>query len=95
MKIGLLNTRIHIQQSETVSDKYGNSMSFWKPYFSCFASVSGESPAEDSAEITDESESADMAEDGADISGKSPPSPRTNSAWNSAIMCTTSKASIT
>ena len=49
MKIGLLNTRIHIQQSETVTDKYGNSMSFWKPYFSCFASVSGESPAEDSA----------------------------------------------
>ena len=34
MKIGLLNTRIHIQQSETVTDKYGNSMSFWKPYFS-------------------------------------------------------------
>ena len=52
MKIGLLNTRIHIQQSETVTDKYGNSMSLWKPYYSCFASVSGESPSENSAEGT-------------------------------------------
>ena len=47
MKIELLNVRIEIQKSTIVTDKYGNHKNTWKPYLSCYATVSGESPMED------------------------------------------------
>lgn len=49
MKIELLNVRIEIQKSTVVTDKYGNHKNEWTPFYSCFATVSAESPKEDTA----------------------------------------------
>ena len=49
MKIELLNVRIEIQKSTVVSDKYGNRKNEWVPFYSCYATVSSESPKEDTA----------------------------------------------
>ena len=49
MKIELLNVRIEIQKSTVVTDAVGNHKNEWVPYYSCFATVSAESPKEDSA----------------------------------------------
>ena len=49
MKIGLLNTRIEIQKSSVVTDKYGNHKNEWTPYYTCHATVSSESPKEETA----------------------------------------------
>ena len=49
MKIGLLNTRIEIQKSSVVTDKYGNHKNEWMPYYTCHATVSSESPKEETA----------------------------------------------
>lgn len=47
MKIGLLNVRIAIEKSEVSTDRYGNHKTEWAPYHSCHATVSAESPKED------------------------------------------------
>lgn len=49
MKIELLNVRIEIQKSTVVTDKYGNHKNEWAPFYSCYATVSAESPKEDTA----------------------------------------------
>ena len=49
MKIELLNVRIEIQKSTVVTDKYGNHKNEWTPFYSCYATVSAESPKEDTA----------------------------------------------
>lgn len=49
MNIALLNERIQIQKSEVSSDAIGNRISTWKDYFSCYATVSSESPKEETA----------------------------------------------
>jgi SPP1 family predicted phage head-tail adaptor len=49
MKISLLNERILIQKSEASSDAIGNRISTWKDYFSCYATISSESPKEATA----------------------------------------------
>lgn len=49
MKIALLKVRITIQKSTVVTDKYGNHKNEWTPYYSCYATVSSESPKEDTA----------------------------------------------
>ena len=48
MKIELLNVKIEIQKHEVVTDKYANRKNEWVPYYSCHATVSAESPKEDS-----------------------------------------------
>lgn len=44
MKISLLNERILIQRHVITQDEIGNQMNEWLDYFSCFATISGESP---------------------------------------------------
>ena len=57
MKIELLNVRIQIQKNSVVVDKYGNHKNEWAPYYSCSATVSSESPKEetDAGLIVDDS----------------------------------------
>lgn len=57
MKIELLNVRIQIQKNSVVVDKYGNHKNEWVPYYSCSATVSSESPKEetDAGLIVDDS----------------------------------------
>ena len=46
MEISLLNVRITFQKNETVSDAVGNHKSVWNDYYSCYATISGESGSE-------------------------------------------------
>ena len=48
MDIALLNVSIVFQQNQTVIDKNGNHKSDWIDYYSCHATVSGESGSEQS-----------------------------------------------
>ena len=47
MKIARLNVRIEIQKNITIADRYGNHKSAWEPYLFCYATISGETPQED------------------------------------------------
>ena len=47
MNIALLNERITIQKAVTESDSIGNHRAVWTDYYSCAATVSGESSGED------------------------------------------------
>lgn len=57
MNIALLNERIRIEKNSVEVDSIGNHKSVWSPYYSCFATVSGESPFEEtnSGAVWDES----------------------------------------
>lgn len=46
MKVSLLNTRIIIQESTMTTDEIGNQLEAWTDMYSCFATVSKESPLE-------------------------------------------------
>ena len=46
MKIDLLNVRIFISRSEVVTDEIGNHKNDWKPYYTCYATVSAEAGKE-------------------------------------------------
>lgn len=46
MDIGLLNLRILIQKNAVVSDAIGNRKNNWTDYFSCYATIGGESGTE-------------------------------------------------
>lgn len=47
MNIALMNVRIVIQRNTVTTDRYGNHKNTWEPYLSCYATVSGEAPKED------------------------------------------------
>ena len=47
MNVALLNVRITIQKNTVANDRYGNRINSWDPYLSCYATVSGEAPQED------------------------------------------------
>ena len=47
MKIELLNVRIEIQKNTVVTDEVGNHKNEWEPFYSCYATVSAESPKEE------------------------------------------------
>ncbi len=49
MKIELLNVKIEIQKNSVVTDQYANRNNVWTPFYICHATVSAESPEEDSA----------------------------------------------
>ena len=49
MNIALLNVRITIQKSSVTVDGIGNHIVSWEDFFSCHATVSSESPSEDTA----------------------------------------------
>ena len=46
MKIELLNVRIFISKSTVVTDAIGNRRNEWKPFYTCYATVSGEAGKE-------------------------------------------------
>lgn len=46
MNIALLNTRIQIQKNTVVTDAIGNHKNVWTDYYSCAATISGESGTE-------------------------------------------------
>ena len=46
MNIALLNTRITIQQQTTTVDTIGNHINTWQDYYTCAATVSGETNGE-------------------------------------------------
>lgn len=46
MKVSLLNEKIMIQKAVAVSDCIGNRRNEWEDYYSCFATVGGESRIE-------------------------------------------------
>lgn len=47
MDVALLNVRITVQKSEVVVDSIGNHKNVWSDWYSCYATISGESPNED------------------------------------------------
>ncbi len=49
MDVALLNVRITVQKEETVVDDIGNHKNTWTDWYSCYATVGGESPSEDTA----------------------------------------------
>ncbi len=49
MEIALLNVRITFQKNAVVVDAIGNHRNEWTDFYSCYATVSGESPNEDTA----------------------------------------------
>lgn len=57
MKISLLNERIELQKSVVDVDEIGNHKNVWSKYYSCYATISAESPQEEtsSGAIWDES----------------------------------------
>ena len=48
MKVSLLNEKILFQKSVVVSDAIGNRKNAWEDYYSCFATIGGESGNEKS-----------------------------------------------
>ena len=56
MNIALLNTRITIQQQTTTVDAIGNHITAWQDYYTCAATVSGETngEAEEAATTVDD-----------------------------------------
>ncbi len=47
MKIALLNALIEIEKNTVSADRYGNHKNTWEPYLSCYATVSGETPKQE------------------------------------------------
>jgi len=46
MDIAAMNVRVTIQKNSVVTDKYGNHKNTWADYFSCYATISGETGQE-------------------------------------------------
>lgn len=46
MDVSLLNVRIVFQRNEVIKDANGNRKNIWTDYYSCYATVSGESGSE-------------------------------------------------
>lgn len=58
MDIAAMNVRVMIQKNEVITDQYGNHKNIWTDYYSCFATISGETGQEqaivgETAEYTD------------------------------------------
>ena len=51
MKIELLNVRIFISKSTVVTDAIGNRRNEWQPFYTCYATVSGEAGKVDDSNI--------------------------------------------
>ena len=61
MDIGALRVRIIIQKSSTTVDKYGNHISSWTDYFSCWATASDQTGEEsEEASQTRETDRMDL-----------------------------------
>ena len=47
MNIELLNVRIFISKNTVITDAIGNHRNEWQPFYTCYATVSGETPKEE------------------------------------------------
>ena len=47
MNSARMNVRVEVQKNTVTTDKYGNHKNTWEPYLSCYATVSGETPKEE------------------------------------------------
>ena len=59
MDVAALNVRVTFQVNETVTDKYGNHKNAWTDYYSCYATISGETGKEQ-AVVGETVENTDM-----------------------------------
>ena len=57
MNIELLNVRIFISKNTVITDAIGNHRNEWQPFYTCYATVSGESGKEqtDAGMVVDDS----------------------------------------
>ena len=59
MDIAAMNVRVTFQRNEAVTDDYGNHKNAWTDYYSCFATISGES-GQEQAVVGETVENTDM-----------------------------------
>ena len=59
MDVAALNVRVTFQVNETVTDRYGNHKNVWTDYYSCYATISGETGKEQ-AVVGETVENTDM-----------------------------------
>lgn len=59
MDIAAMNVRVTFQKNEVVTDKYGNHKNTWTDYFSCYATISGET-GQEQAVVGETVENTDM-----------------------------------
>ena len=60
MDIAAMNVRVAIQKNEAITDKYGNHKNAWTDYFSCYATISGET-GQEQAVVGETVENTDMS----------------------------------
>ena len=59
MDVAAMNVRVMFQKNETTVDKYGNHKNTWEDYFSCYATISGET-GQEQAVVGETVENTDM-----------------------------------
>lgn len=59
MDIAAMNVRVAFQKNETVTDKYGNHKNAWTDYFTCYATIGGET-GQEQAVVGETVENTDM-----------------------------------
>lgn len=59
MDIAAMNVRVTLQKNEVTTDKYGNHKNTWTDYFSCYATISGET-GQEQAIVGETVENTDM-----------------------------------
>ena len=59
MDIAAMNVRVTLQKNEVITDKYGNHKNTWTNYFSCYATISGET-GQEQAIVGETLENTDM-----------------------------------
>lgn len=59
MDITAMNVRVAFQKNETVTDKYGNHKNAWTDYFTCYATIGGET-GQEQAVVGETVENTDM-----------------------------------
>lgn len=59
MDIAAMNVRVTFQKNEVVTDKYGNHKNTWTDYFSCYATIGGET-GQEQAVVGETVENTDM-----------------------------------
>ena len=59
MDIAAMNVRVTFQKNETVTDRYGNHKNTWTDYFTCAATIGGET-GQEQAVVGETVENTDM-----------------------------------
>lgn len=59
MDIAAMNVQVAFQKNETVTDKYGNHKNAWTDYFTCYATIGGET-GQEQAVVGETVENTDM-----------------------------------